>query len=405
MSLIHTLASTQVGCQYVGGRDYFWVWPPFFLSLLLLIKSDMWPCGSWKLGGLMMWSFCIWESPGMGILEEHGLGGFSLPSVYMRSPNTMQCSTDSSLQKASAATPPLSTAHSLLPSYPRTNKTFLLWQTKIQRYQKYGRTSISRLFLQPPPTSTERSRLPLIGSRQAMERTALDMFCVLSNELWNITVGPVGWSRPAKRPYTGYQHSLSNSWQTAFRRFPLSSQFCVSAEWGSRCLFLITNKQRPSSALPPPPPTHLPPHPAAASACNKKSCRGPFNKHLCLTPCLYPHWLSSTCLGVKRTLECHQHRRHQITRLRKDAGAAAAMPSHRLCWEMRRYQWRGWDALAVDWGVSLPPRQQCRFKTLGDVQFSLSFHVISVLVIRSSWIIWIEMGCKDVTLMDGNKSA
>lgn len=112
------------------------------------------------------------------------------------------------------------------------------------------------------PSYPEITAFPSGTGRQAAEGTAMDVFCLLSNERRNVTVGLVCWSQPAKHPYMWNQHSLSNSWQTALLpRFSslLSFSFSLSPLRRSASLQYVplpvyfwsqTSRERPRSALP-----------------------------------------------------------------------------------------------------------------------------------------------------------
>lgn len=119
----------------------------------------------------------------------------------------------------------------------------------------------------PPPASIQHPEITAFPSgrqesRQAAEGTAMDMFCLLSNERRNVTVGlSAGPSQPsihtcginavyqtAGRQLCSLLLPLSFSLYLSF--FPSLSLHLYSTVCASPCLFLTTNKQRPRSALP-----------------------------------------------------------------------------------------------------------------------------------------------------------
>lgn len=133
----------------------------------------------------------------------------------------------------------------------------------------------------PPPASTQHPEITVFPSGgQAVEGTAMDMFCLLSNERRNVTVGlSAGPGQPSI-----HTCGISSVYQTAGRQlcslflsplFPPHSaptsaslprsllQHLYSTACASACLFLIINKQQRRSALPvrlflpPPRPTSL----------------------------------------------------------------------------------------------------------------------------------------------------
>ncbi len=122
----------------------------------------------------------------------------------------------------------------------------------------------------PPPASTQHPEITAFPSgRQAVEGTAMDMFCLLSNERRNVTAGlSAGPSQPSI-----HTCGISTVYQTAGRQLAslflsfsilsfssslnltsyLSISLTLSASLQLRAcprLFLSTNKQRPRSALP-----------------------------------------------------------------------------------------------------------------------------------------------------------
>lgn len=139
------------------------------------------------------------------------------PSLRSTSPNTMQCSADSYLQKHQQGCAKQQSPHcSLLSSFSDTQKKNILCQTAIQRYSKqqcehhtiayphactythfytenYPALSLSALSSYPSsclhPAPRDNSVPFRQAGRQAVEGTAMDMFCLLSNERRNVTVG------------------------------------------------------------------------------------------------------------------------------------------------------------------------------------------------------------------------
>ncbi|TNN76034.1 hypothetical protein EYF80_013797 [Liparis tanakae] len=92
------------------------------------------------------------------------------------------------------------------------------------------------------------------AGRQAVEGTAMDVFCLLSNERWNVTEGlSAGPSQPSI-----HTCGISTVYQTSGRQ--LCSTLPASLQYVPLLLFLITNKQQDPGLLrrwvrlsPPPP--------------------------------------------------------------------------------------------------------------------------------------------------------
>lgn len=176
----------------------------------------------------MMWWFCgepEYHLGTRGAQPGAGRGPFFLPllcpSLRSTSPNVMQCSSDSYLQKHQQGFAEQKSPHCSFLSY------FLFFQNKhIQQTEMHrnsiqqtnstqhnsrlsarGHTPISILWitlfhfslssqqlLPLPPASIQHPEITAFplgrqAGRQAAEGTAMDMFCLLSNERRNVTVG------------------------------------------------------------------------------------------------------------------------------------------------------------------------------------------------------------------------